>query len=167
MADLSPEARKAMTYWNVIQESAAEGLTTADLWSAIQDEAEDLGLESPGVSVRGVNELRGLATSIIRSGRSAERLDDHATLDSLHIGEAPWSRPLAEQASLGILQVRYLHTVMGADGPSSSWRTSVFTGRIPATMGDLRAAIQEDANELSMKYGVSHVSTAGMQVFAV
>lgn len=167
MPDLSPAARKALAYWPQIEMAAAERMTTADLWSLLQDAAEEMGLESPGVTLRGVSELRGLATTIQASGRRLERLGDSAALSGQHVAEAPWSRSLAEQNALGIYQVRYQHTTLTADGPETNWRTSVFYGELPGTVGELRAAIEEDAGQLANKYGVDHVDFSNVQVLSV
>jgi len=167
LPDLTPEARKALAYWPQIELAAAERMTTADLWSTIQDAAEELGLSSPGVTLRGVSQLRSIATQIQASGRRLETLADAADLTGQHIAEAPWSRSMAEQNALGIYQVRYQHTTLTADGPETNWRTSVFYGQLPGTVGELRDAIEEDAGQLANKYGVSHLDFSNVQVLSV
>lgn len=157
-----------MGYWGVIERAVADRLTTADLWSDIRDAADELGLESPGVTVRGVNELRRLANTIQNSGRQFERATDETGLDARMMGEAPWSRPLAEQNALGIYQVRYQHTYVTAEGPQTEWRTSVFNAAdMPDTVGELRDAIGQDAQQLADKYGVSHVEFGSVQILSV
>lgn len=167
MPDLTPAARKALAYWPQIELAAAERMTTADLWSTIQDAAEELGLASPGVTLRGVSELRGIATTIQASGRRLERLMDSADLTGRHVAEAPWSRSLAERDALGIYQVRYQHTTLTPEGPETNWRTSVFYGQLPGSVGELRDALAEDAAQLANKYGVDHVDLSNVQVLAV
>ena len=167
MPDLSDAARKALAYWPQIEYAAAAGMNTADLWSAIRDAAEELGLASPGVSVQGVSQLRGLAAGIQRGAASFERLADNLGLGNVHVAQAPWSRSLAEQAALPMYHVRYQHTVMGPEGPETNWRTSVFTGPLPDTVGGIRAAINEDAAQLANKYGVAHGDVAGLQILSV
>lgn len=167
MPDLSPAARKALAYWPQIEYAAQSRMTTADLWSTLQDAAEEMGLESPGVSIRGVSELRSLATTIQASGRRFEQAGDTASLDQHYVSEAPWSRPLNERNALGITQVRYQHTTLTPDGPETNWRTSVFYGELPRTAGELRAALEEDAGQLANKYGVDHVDFANVQILTV
>lgn len=167
MSDLSDQARKAMTYWGEIQAAASEGMTTADLWSLIQDAAEEMGLESPGVTIRGVSELRGLAGRIIASGRTFATAGPEISLSGRDWAEAPWSRPLAEQNALGIWQVRFQHTTLGPDGPETQWRTSVFTGSVPGTVGELRSALEEDAQAMATKYGVGHIGFDNVQLLVV
>jgi hypothetical protein len=43
----------------------------------------------------------------------------------------------------------------------------VFYGQLPATAGELRAALAEDAGQLANKYGVSHVDFANVQILGV
>jgi hypothetical protein len=167
MPDLSPAARKALAYWPQIEEAAHYSMTTADLWETIHAAAEDLGLASPGVTLRGVSELRSLATQIQASGRRFESLGDESSVEGRHVSDAPWSRPLAEREGLSIFQVRYQHTTLTAEGPETNWRTSIFYGQLPGTKAELQAALEEDAGQLANKYNVSHISTSGHQILAV
>lgn len=167
MAELSDAARKALAYWPQIEEAAASRMTTQDLWQNLHDAAAELGRDTPGVSILGVNELRSLATTIQASAARLERQADSFAIDARHVGEAPWSRDPAERDALSIYQVRYQHTTVTPEGPETNWRTSIFYGQLPATAGELRAAIGEDANQLAAKYGHSHVDFGNLQVLAV
>lgn len=167
MPDLSPAARKALAYWPQIEEAARDGMTTQDLWSLLQDTAEEMGLSGPGVSAAGVSELRGIATSIQRSEQRFARADADLSIEHTMITEPPWARALPSQNALGIFQVRYQHTYLIDGEQQTDWRTSIFRGQLPGTVGDLRAAITEDASMLSNKYGVDHVDFDNVQILAV
>ena len=156
-----------MPYWNEISAAANDRATTADLWSRIRDQADQLGLSSPGVSVQGVNELRRLATSIERSGRALTKASETSGIEPGMIGEAPWSRALQDRGGIGIFQVRYKHSFIDSEGLQSEWRTSVFNNGLPATVGELRANIIEDANQLANKYKVEHVGTDFLRILVV
>lgn len=167
MPDLTPEARKALAYWPQIEEAAAARMTTSELWDTIREAADELGLDEPGVTLRGVSQLRSIATTIQSSGRRLERLADSADLTGNHVAEAPWSRSMAERNAQSIYQVRYQHTTLTAEGPETNWRTSVFYGNLPGSVGELRSAIEEDAGQLANKYGVAHVDFTNVQVLTV
>lgn len=167
MSDLSPEARQALAYWGVIERAARERMTTADLWSGIRQAAADLGLEAPGVTARGVAQLRGIAGGVQASSRNLARTDREFSLEARHVAQAPWSRPPELQNALAMHQVRFLHTTMTPTGEQSEWRTVVMTGGLPATVGDLVDAVEGDAIELARKYGGDHVGVSGLQILAV
>lgn len=167
MPDLSDDARRAMKFWGEIETAASERMTTADLWASLHDAAAELGLDSPGVTLRGVNELRSLATTIHASGRRFERAHDNVSLEGKYVAEAPWSRDLAQRDALGMYQVRFQHTTLGPDGPTTDWRTSVFYGKLPGTVGELRAALAEDAEQMANKYGVSHADFSSVQIMSI
>lgn len=167
MPDLSDEARAALAYWPQIEYAAANHLPTAALWDTLKAAASDLGLESPGVTLQGVNQLRSMATTIQGASARLERSDPSYRMEGRLISEAPWSRSLAERDAMPMYQVRYQHTTVGPNGEETSWRTSTFHGQLPSTIEDLYDAIDEDAEHLADKYGHSHVGVSGHQVLAV
>jgi hypothetical protein len=167
VSDLSDAARQALKYWPQIEFAAQSRMSTADLWSAIRDAADELGLSSPGVTANGVSTLRGLASGIQRRGEAVDRAHDSQRLTDEHMAQAPWSRPLPQQNAFPMFQVRFQHTFMQDGEERSEWRTSVFNGRLPRTAGELRAAIDMDANELASKYGSTHVGVGNLQILQV
>lgn len=163
-----PNRNPALAYWGEIEYAAANRFTTADLWASLRQAASNLGLESPGVTLAQVNELRHLATGIQAGSRRLERIDPSSSItDARLIAEAPWSRSLAERSALPMYQVRYQHTIDGPNGVETAWRTSTFKGALPRTLGDLLDAIGEDAENLADKYGGAHVGVSSMQILAV
>lgn len=167
MPELSNAAVKALAYWGVIEYAANNRFTTADLWNALRDEAERLGLSSPGVTVRGVAQLYGLAVANQSAARRLERQRDQFAVTANLIGHYPTERPLTEQNALGMWQVRFQHTTLTETGEFTEWRTVMFRGALPATVGDLRDAVEADANELAADYGTEHVGIDSLQVLAL
>ena len=165
--DLSPEGKKAMAYWGVIEPAAAARMPTAELWSALRAAAAELGLPSPGVTLRGVNEVCAAANAIHRAERDFARLEDGMSLGDRYVAQTPWSRSLAEQNALPTYHVRFLHTFSGPEGEQSEWRTSVITGQLPDTAGELHDLVSEDAENLADKYGVDHVGYSSVQILGV
>lgn len=164
---LSPAGRAALGYWPQIELAAAEGLTTADLWALIRDAADELGLSSPGVTVQGVSELRGIASGMQRRSGEIARLPDEKTLTGRLLTLAPWARSAGERKANPQYHVRYQHTTRQNGELVTEWRTSKFGGKFPGTLGDLRRLVEVDAQQLAKKYGVEHVGVDGLELWAI
>lgn len=167
MPELSPDARGAMRYWSVIESAARLRATTADLWAAINDAAAEQGLSSPGVSLRGVNELRSYAAQQQNAADYLERSDRSAPIEAGHIGPAPWAREGAEYASVERWQITYLHTTLDNGVERTDWRTSMFTGTMPGTVGDLMDQLDLDAETLADEYELEHVGVSSVTILRV
>lgn len=161
--DLSPEATKALAYWGPISRAAADRMTTADLWSAIRDEADRLGLASPGVTVRGVSELRGVAGGIQRVSDQFNALPGHRVMRGTMAAEAPWSPAPGSRRTFPQYQVRFQHTYNHQGEQVTEWRTTMIPANLVRTVDDLRRAVAGDALQLARKYGVEHVDVSGLQ----
>lgn len=164
---LTPAEAKALAYWPQIEYAARNSLNTADLWAAIREAAADLGLESPGVSIQGVNGLRSLAVGIQRREDEFAQLADSKRLLGRMITDAPWSRSAGERKGLPKFQVRFEHTFTQSGETRTEWRTALFEGKLPRTVGELRALVGGDAVQLANKYGVEHVGAGSLQVLAI
>lgn len=164
---LSPAEQRAMAYWPQIEYAARHGLNTADLWSAIRDAAEEIGLDSPGVSVQGVSSLRAKAVGIQRNEGEFERLADSKRVLGRLVQVAPWARAPGERRALPMFSVRFEHTFMTGDGHRTEWRTAVFEGQLPKTAGELRALIGSDAVQLANKYNVEHIGIDSLQLLSI
>lgn len=167
MPDLTPAETKAMAYWPQIEGSAARHDTTASLWASINAAAAELGLTSPGVSAIAVNRLRAMATGIQRRSDQLAALPNSKRLTSGLVSQAPWSRSLAEQRALPKFQARFQHTFTKNGDSVTEWRTSVWDGKLPRTIGQLRDAIDLDAQNMANKYGVEHDSVDAIQLFQI
>lgn len=167
MPDLTPDAVQAMRYWRWIEEAASLRMTTADLWAIIRDVAEEQGYSSPGVTLRGVSELRGIAGQIHGASNRLGRAEDYEHVTERHVAMPPWASQSAGQGPMTSYQVRFQHTTLGPDGEQTNWRTSVFHGNLPATVGELRAAVGEDAEQFAEGYGQTHLGIGSLQVLVI
>ena len=165
--NLSDQAKAALAYWPQIEYAADNGLTTADMWGIIRDAAEDLGLASPGVTVQGVSQLRGLASGIQRRADQFNAFPDSKRLPGTAWSEAPWSRSLADQRAMPKWQVRFQHTFLVNGAEVTEWRSTVRSGRTPRTKGELLGVVDEDAENMARDYGVEHVGTSGHQLLVI
>jgi len=168
MPHAEPPKNPALAYWAEIEYAAANRMPTADLWRVLNDAAASLGLDSPGVTIQQVNEVRSMASGIQAASARLARLDPSYSLsDGRVVAQAPWSRSPAERQALPMYQVRFQHTVNGPNGEETQWRTSTLRGRLPRTLGDLLDAVGEDAENLADKYGGEHVGVGSLQLLSV
>lgn len=142
-------------------------MPTAELWANIRAAAEAQNVPLTGVTVQGVSQLRSLATAIQGKAGQFEGYTDSKILRRAMFAQAPWSRSLAEQSAMPRLTVRFQHTFERNGEEVTEWRTSMFDGQLPRTVGDLRDLVEQDAINMADKYGVEHIDISDLQLFAV
>lgn len=157
-------ADKALFYWGDIESGTLSGESTADIWARIRARAETMGLDRPGITAQDVSKIRAAAGQVRAAGTRLGSAPDEESLISRYVGLAPWSRPLEERNTHGMWQVRFEHTVSGDNGDETNWRTVMFKGQLPNTIGELRAQIEQDAQALADKYGVDHLGVGTMSI---
>ena len=167
MPGLSPEGQAALPYWGVVEEAATKHWTTAKVWDALHAKAAEYGLESPGVTVRGISALRGVAGAIQARGQQLTNMTDSRPLLGRYWTQAPWARTPAEQRVNPMQQVRYQHTFIRDGQQVTVWRTSMLEGKAPRTVGELRAKVASDAVNIANKYGVESVGVGALQLLVV
>lgn len=166
-SDLPQSAKDALPYWGVIEMAAREHATTADLWSWMRDLADELGLHQRLPTVQGVSILRGMAGEIVERGRQFGELPDSRRVTGRYVTTPPWARAGAAQRALPMFHVRYQHTFVHNGEELTQWRTSVFTGRVQHTAGQLRELVALDAANLAQEYGTDHVGVDDLQVMVI
>jgi len=162
--NLSPDAQKALAYWGVIELAAETRATTADMWEWIRQSAEEVGLAKPGVTVRGVQELRGRAGQIQEAARKFGLLPDSTRVRGEHVAVPPWARDPGAMKAQPKFAVRFKHTFTEGGITKVEWRTSVFTGKINHTAGRLRSDVELDAQNMAAKYNTEHGDVSDLQV---
>jgi len=151
MADLSDIQKRALgLYWPQIYGGAAAGLSTSDLFANIRQRASDLGLPSVGIGASVISTLRSYASRMVSTANKLNASDPTTPISAGLIAQPPWSRSLAEQSSMPVYNVGFLHTVQTDEGETLSvWQTMVFTGTIPSTVGELQDAVASEAQRLA------------------
>lgn len=167
MRALSEAALRALAYWPQIEWAAANHLTTADLWANIHAAADELGLSSPGAPLQGVNELRAMATRIQAASARLNTAPPTNRLRAEYRALAPWSRSQRQMNTSPMYSVRFAHTFMSNGEQITEWRTSVFNGRPPRTVGQLFELVDNDARNLAKDYGVEHLSADDLQLLLI
>lgn len=162
MGVLGTYGANALKYYGSILASAYQGLSTADMWTAIRATQAQYGLSSPGASAPDVSVIRGYANRIVNGANRLAAADDGDLITADMMAVAPYtSRDLNAISTSPVYQVRYLNTVQADDGTVSTvWQTSVFTATdMPDTVGDLTDAITANASELAAQSSGSTSNT--------
>lgn len=152
MGVLGQYGPNALKYWGAILGSAEAGLTISDMWDRIRAVQQQYGLPAPGASAPDVMVLRGYANAIVNGSRQFAAANPADSILGSMTGVGPYTaNDVAGLAVNPTYQVRYLNTVQLGDGSITGvWQTSVFTAAdFPGTVGDLQAAIEQNASELA------------------
>ena len=152
MGVLGQYGPNALKYWGAILGSAEAGLSVADMWTQIRAVQQQYGLPAPGASAPDVMVLRGYANAIVNGSRALAAANPADSILGSMTGIGPYTA--SDVSGLAVnptYQVRYSNTVQLNDGTTTSvWQTSVFTAAdMPGTVGDLQAAIEQNASELA------------------
>lgn len=157
----------SLAYYGAIQGATQRGEDTAGIWQAVRDVQASFGADVGLPGFQDVNRMRNAAGLENRAIDNLSRTPGNIALDSQFISTAPWSRPQGEQNSLGIWQARIEHQTMVDGRLQTDWRTVQFTGGLPATVQDLRDAIDQDAQAMADQYGVEHVGVLSISLQAI
>lgn len=167
MPELSPDALTAMPFWGSIQSSVTERATTAQLWQGIRDAADSFGMNTPGATLAGVNELRGYAAQIRNASDRLERAQSDEADFSRLSAPAPYSRDQATMNAAPMWQVQFEHTTYTGQAESTDWRTLMYRGNTPPTVGDLRTDIEQAGEDFADEYQMEHIGTGRVRIVRV
>lgn len=157
---------KAMTYWGAIQASVAQRATTAELFSAIRGAAGLAPGESLGVSASVISQLRGMAAGIRNASEALGSAAPDQAIGPSMISGVPWGRSQAQQDLVGIWQVRFLQDVSTEEGTQQVWRTTLFQGVLPATVGSLFGQLDDVADTMASSYGQGNLGYSQVSIIA-
>jgi hypothetical protein len=157
--------RALSQFYGFILAGAAGGLTTHDLWSAVQNAAvEQTGSPLSGVSVMDMNVLRGLAGSQLEAARQFAAASDVQGITSTMWANEIDQRPWAERQANPQYLVRFEHSFLDAEGNvGTEWRTTVWED-LPMTKGDLLDQLQDDAEGMSEKYSTQTTGVGNVMI---
>jgi len=147
MAALSDAGKQAWCTGGRYRPGVDARLTTSQLWDSVRLAASNAGLDSPGVSVQGINEIRSAAAAIRNAGEASgprwgtRRVTGQATGDRLiHdvygavVAVAPGCWTLSPA-----IRVRFELANLSPEGEQvTTWLTNLYPGgALPDTVGDL------------------------------
>ena len=167
MADLTDPQKLALgRYWNEIYHGAAVRTSTEDLFAAIRQRADTLGLPSVGVGANVISQLRSYASRMTTSAYRLNAASPESILDGRMLAEAPWSRSTAAQNAMSVYHVGFDHTIQDDEGNLKTVRqTIVIPGSLPSTVGELQDLIAGEAALLASESpGTSNTSPHGTSI---
>ena len=154
--------------WDLIQNFANNGFTASELNEAVAGIARDTGASLSFSDYRDISVLYGFARRMYNAATEAQNALDDTIIGPEHQSIPPWARDEQVVNTSPVWHVTYTFTYIDADGNTNTdYKTSVFEMTFPATIGDLKAAINEDAQALADKYGVDLQEVGLEQILAV
>ena len=159
---------KALQFWGVASGAVADRQSTAEVWAAINTAATNMGMDSPGLSLRDFNTLRSHAASVRNASEALASGFVDSQITGEMIGTPPWARSLDERNAAPLYQARFLHDTADAEGNiTSDWRTVVFSSGLPPTLSAFNDALGQDAQALADKYNTEHVGVSQVTIMAI
>jgi hypothetical protein len=161
---LSPEAQGYSWAWGAIQSAVAERASTAQVFAAVQAEAERAGYDTPPGMFAAVNELRGLSVAERRGAETFQRSAPEAAFDMSMAAPDINARGDADRSLFPEYLARFDMTYITATGEQV---TSTYTMRDTwapnMTVQDVQDAVMESAAGLSNDYGVELVDVGNIR----
>lgn len=151
MGVLGKSGFRALKYYGDILASAYKHLNVSSMWDAIHATQQNYGLPTAQASGADVMVIRGYANKIVNGARAFATASNSDTITSDMMAVAPYtSNDLNTIATTPTYQVRYQVVWQKPDGTiEDRWNTSIFTNAdFPSTVGELRAQIRFNADEL-------------------
>lgn len=167
MSELGLNNPQSLQYWGSIEGAVRSGANTQGVWDAIRSAQASLGNSAPGIDIRDVSKMRSSAVGVRESARQFGNADGLSPVLGSYMATAPWARDLSDRNTLGMWQVRFEHTFTDNGIERTAWRTTMFQGTLPPTVGDLQDAVDQDAQEMAKGYGFEHVAVANISILAI
>ncbi len=150
---LLPSDDAYQRYWGPILAAVEERADTATIYQVVRDEVAKSGQPAPPGMFHAVTQIRSAAVQYRQAGVLMAKAADDATVDSRLAPQAIWSRDLGDQAISPKIQVVFqlTHQLPGQESVTE-WRTAYDIDWTPdMTVGELRDAVQEAAEAMSMR----------------
>jgi hypothetical protein len=169
MPRLADNVRGALPdWWNLAVDAAANRQGSAQLIEAAAYVMESLGGSLSFAQSSALTVLYGYASRVRNAGEAVRAASDETFIAPEHVAIPPWAREENDMNTNPIWHVTYLFTAEKNGVTSTDYKTSIFQrGQIPDTIGELKAALEEDANALASKYNVNLISVDLHQILAV
>ena len=169
MTRLDDTQRAALANWWTLAEAAAfSGFTSTDTTSAASDLANQAGRSLAFAESAAISTLYGYARRMANAAGVLQAAPDTSVIDANMIAVPPWARDEQVMNTTPIWHATFEFTYLDQAGNlTTDFRTSVFEMTLPETVGELAAAIQDDAQQMADKYGVTLVSATLHSLLAV
>lgn len=150
-----------LQYWGVIRGTAAEHLSTADLWQRIRDYEGNQNVPRPENLLFAVNQMRSAAVAQRNSVEALAALADNAVITSEHVGTEVNARDVITRALAPKYFIRYEASIVTPEGEATRWFTLAHDGILPATKGDLNLMIAGDIVDHAAEYEFTVTGATG------
>jgi hypothetical protein len=169
MARLNETQRAVLAdWWTLAYDAGFGGYSTTDLLGAAKSIADASGVSLSFAENTALATLYGYARRMSNAADTVQSALDADTIGPDHIAVPPWARDEAVMNTVPIHHVTFAFTFTDQSGATvTEFRTSVFEMTFPDTMGELRDAVNEDAQAMADKYRVEFVSADLLQILAV
>lgn len=169
MARLSETQTAALaSWWTLAIDAAFGGFTATDTIQAAAELARQRGGSLTFNESSAIATLYGYARRMSNAAGAVQAAAAAAEIGPEHTAVPPWARDEVTMATAPIWHVTYTFETMDTTGRiTTEFRTSVFEMVLPGTIGELADAIDEDAQALADKYGVTLVGARLHQILAV
>lgn len=169
MARLNEPQRAALAnWWPLVVAEAFAGTTATDTVILASATAAKAGQALAFAEASAIATLYGFARRMANAAGELQGSPAAAVIGPEHIGIPPWARDEQVMLTTPIWHVSFAFTYLDQAGNQiTDFRTSVFEMTLPQTIGELAAAIGEDAQALADKYRVELVDAQLHQILAV
>lgn len=169
MPRLSDTVRSALAdWWQLAVSEAFAGTTATDTIVLANAMAKLAGRTLSFAESSAISSLYGYGRRMFNASAAVIAAADRDYISPEHVATPPWAREEHEQNTYPIWHVTYQFTYIDATGVQhTEHKTSIFEVNFPQTIGELRDAIDADAQALASKYRVSLVGTELHQILAV
>lgn len=169
MTRLDDTQRAALANWWTLAEAAAfGGFTTTDTITAASDLAGQAGRSLAFAESAAIATLYGYARRMANAAGVLQAADALSVITADMMATPPWARDEQVMNTTPIWHATFQFTFLDQAGQiQTDFRTSVFEMTLPETVGELAAAIQDDAQQMADKYGVTLVSATPHSLLAV
>lgn len=155
-------------WWNLAFDAARMRLGSPVLLEAAAGIARDAGRSLAFTESQAILQLYSYASRMANAADNVQNALDSDVIGADHLATAPWARDEQVVNTAPIWHVVYDFSYIDSDGIlQTDKKTSVFDMTFPGTIGDLRAAIDEDAQALAAKYRVTFDSTNVLMINVV
>ncbi len=157
--------RALSQFYGSILSGASAGLSTHDLWSAVQNAAVDMsGSPLAGVSIMDMNVLRGLAGSQLAAAAAFQAAGSDVAIDSNMWANEIDQRSYAQRMAAPQWVVRFENTYVDQNGETGvEWRAAVLS-QLPVTKADLLDQLEQEAEQMNDGYGTTSVGNANFMI---
>lgn len=169
MPRLSPGVSRVFGYWwQLISDFANNGFTVTETVQAANEIARDAGTSLSFSDNNAISQLFGMARGIVNAGDTFQAASPEQFISSEMIALAPYARDEAEMTTFPTYHVKFEYTYLDAAGvQQTAYKTSVFEGQLPGTVGELTSDVLDDAEAMAAKYNHTLLSVIPLQILAV